>query len=133
MAAGNVHQFQADLQKFAQLVEQDVRTVRRKVALDLFSRIVRRTPVDTGRLRGSWFLTDGVVADVQPEGQASYPAGVVKATFKNPFGVSIISNCLPYAVPIEFEGHSKQAPNGMVRISLAELEAEIQSTTMRLR
>jgi hypothetical protein len=35
-----------------------------------------------------------------------------------------IYNNLPYAIALEY-GHSRQAPNGMVRIALAEIEAEV--------
>lgn len=76
--------------------EAYVQGVEKKVALEVFKRIVARTPVDTGLARDSWVLSGSA---------PNY----------------LISNPQPYINKLE-HGSSKQAPAGMVRITLAELE-----------
>lgn len=126
-------EFILDLEAFARKVELDAGVVRRKVSLDLHAKITRKTPVDTGRARGSWFLSDGSPrADAQPAGKGGYPVnGEITATFADPFGASWIANNLPYIGRLEY-GHSKQAPAGMVRISLAEIETELATVLEEL-
>ena len=129
MAIGKtIGAFELDLARFGQAIGDDVAEARRRVAHDLFDRITRKTPVDTGRLRASWTMTDHrPSARVAPAGQSSYPArGEIAARFVDPFAVTWIVNNLAYAGEIEFGGRSKQAPAGMVRVSLAEVEAGLQ-------
>ena len=124
--------FRTDLKRFSQLVEKDVGTVRRRVAKALYEKTSRRTPVDTGRLRASWALSDGTPSNyTAPVGASGL--GPVTATFSNPFEASYLVNNLPYVLPIEFGGHSRKAPAGMVRISIAEVDAELKSVLERLR
>jgi len=123
--------FIADLDKFGEKLGIDLRIVRRKIALDLLRKITDRTPVDTGRLRASWNLSDDQPdPSVAPKG-INTGTGKITATFTRPFGQTWISNNLPYALKIEFDGHSKQAPSGMARISVAEIEAELEATLER--
>lgn len=89
-------------------------------------RIVMRTPVDTGRARGGWTISQqaGGVASpdtVDPKGskalatarQVSRSADVRKPTW--------ILNNVNYILRLE-HGHSKQAPSGMVGLTVAELK-----------
>lgn len=69
------------------------------LAIDTFNRIVVRTPVDTGRARAGWEIEKEVLAD-----------GTIQFQ---------ITNGVHYIVFLEF-GSSKQAPQGMVRKTLAE-------------
>lgn len=125
--AGGLGDFVIDLTKFSKKINVDYALMRKKITIDLHSAIVKRTPVDTGRLKNSWAVSDDLPSDwVPPEGNQT-GEGVVEATFSNPFTVSWIVTNLPYVWPIEFDGHSSQAPAGMVRISLAELQADIIS------
>lgn len=118
--------FAVDLDAFAAKVKVDVSVVRRKVAIDLHTKITERTPVDTGRLKNSWNVADDVAdITVPPEGPQS-GTGRITALFERPFEPTWITSNLPYAEAIEF-GHSGQAPSGMVRVSVAEIEAELLS------
>tara|TARA_Y100000310_G_scaffold184118_1_gene184254 strand:+ start:1112 stop:1498 length:387 start_codon:yes stop_codon:yes gene_type:complete len=117
--------FAVDLDRFADKVELDLAQFRRRVTLGLKEKIERRTPVDTGRLRASWAVSDGKPSTyVPPEGMNS-PAPV-QAQFGNPFETSFIVSNLPYTVRVEF-GYSKQAPQGMVRVSMAEMITELET------
>ncbi|MBB1617040.1 hypothetical protein A9978_31785 [Pseudomonas sp. UMC65] len=79
-----------------------------------------------GRLRGNWQFSidtpaEGTLDQVDPSG------GVTLAKLRLQVGqltagqTAYIVNNLPYAVPLEY-GHSKQAPSGMVRITLARFQ-----------
>ena len=98
----------ADLKEFGAELETGIDDERVRLAEEIFERIVERTPVDTGELRDAWVLEHGDK------------------------GVSEIRNDADHALAVEF-GHSSQAPQGMVRITLAEIEAELREFTRRKR
>lgn len=137
MADLGTYQFEADLMKFADLVDVTIVDVVRKISLDLFARIIgnfdsHRHPVDTGRARAGWGITIGTpevpVPPPAPNGQANYyppPAIPDLARVDGTVPVYIL-NSVPYIERLE-DGWSKQAPNGMVRLSLMEVEAEIEA------
>lgn len=101
--------------------------VQRAVALELLSRVVLKTPVDTGRARGNWQLTvntttDSVLETVDKEGAATSAAGLGELSKVTPFGYVALQNNVPYILALE-EGSSSQAPGGMLAVSLDEVEA----------
>ena len=146
MAEGRtIDQFSADLEKFSQVMDIDLETMLKAVAFKLFDKFIRRTPVDTGRARGSWTMQEHRPdPSVLPEntnisnGQATQTALASTVTkLSSPYTILYLSNNLPYIVVLEFGeygegpktsgGFSLQAPLGMVRVSLAEVEAEISA------
>lgn len=121
--------FKAPIAAFAKLLNLTQETVVRVIANELWigitagARVSPGTPVDTGRARASWAMSEGTPSTlVPPEG--SYPD---LPTFINPTGktnVFIVSN-LDYIHALE-HGHSDQAPQGMVRLTIAEVSAKIE-------
>jgi len=119
----------------------------KKLSLQVLRGVVMRTPVDTGRARGNWQLgvetvPTGEVTDFEKPQATSGEAGkkkrrpqfnaVGKATFERglanlaalkPFSVVFITNNVPYIEPLE-NGHSKQAPNGMVKVTLEQVRTQ---------
>lgn len=119
--------FSLDISEWAKQTQSDIALVVRKTSLDMFSRIVMRSPVDTGRFRNNWNVSIGKpVSDtndgVDPSGgKAIGKIAAVSATYK--LGDTIwMSNGLPYSWPLE-RGHSKQAPIGMVGITVQETQS----------
>lgn len=108
-----------NIKELADALEVDVGVVKRKIALDLYADIQRKTPVDTGRARNTWGVGD---SPVHKPGVGAISKGM------NP---TYISNNLPYITRLEF-GYSKQAPHGMVRIALASMEAKLSALRQRL-
>ena len=122
--------------------------VVRGTVIGMFSRIVKRSPVDTGRFRGNWQISIDAPArgqlstvekgKVEPN-PSSNPSGSNTATEgafkvqKSPFPRSayFITNNLPYSEKLEF-GSSEQAPNGLVRITVAEFERVIREEAAKL-
>lgn len=124
--------FKGDLKKLAEKLDINIGIVQRKITFDLFTKITLRTPVDTGRARAGWDVTVGEpTAYVPPEGtygDKPFPEGV-QINGEQP---SYVVNNLEYIEALE-HGHSKQAPAGMVRISMLEVQAEIEDVLATLQ
>lgn len=128
-------QFAIEIDRELNLNRDELRLVIRKVALEALSRIVLRTPVDTGRARGNWFVqVGGAGFDLQTEikdkeGDVTVSNGaLVIGNYKHESGFPVISiyNNLPYINRLE-NGSSKQTnnqPGGIVAITATELRLE---------
>lgn len=123
-------QFVAQINAFVDKANGNVELVARKIALDVFKRVVRKTPVDTGRAKGNWQATYGSPAsgevgyvDRTKRGNISAPRErdlASTALAWNPAESSIfLTNNLPYIGRLE-NGSSDQSPAGMVKVTLAE-------------
>lgn len=131
------------LDQLAAKVQLDLETVARKSTLDVFKAVVLKSPVDTGRFRANWNVSQGApdttVTDSTDKGRAQ--AEVSKALTLPVGGVTYMSNSLPYAVVLEYGlypnppktptgktvgGYSTQAPQGMVRLSALEYNDYVQ-------
>jgi hypothetical protein len=109
-----------------------VAQVMQKITVDLQANIAQRTPVDTGRARSSWITTvDQPSDDVPPEGAGGNPPPVPVGSIDHKKTVFIVSN-LDYIEALE-NGHSQQAPAGMVAVSIIETEAEVGNIVAQLR
>ena len=121
--------FTSQLKAFTDKTEKNGDKIFRGTVIGLFSKIIKRTPVKTGRLRGNWQtdINKPKVGEVSRLGQGAALSEVVSEAGKARLGDSIyMVNNLPYAKAIE-EGHSKiQAPVGMVRVTLIEFERELK-------
>ncbi len=132
MMKADFPKFERALRRFAKKVELDGATLTKRVAFELFTRIVEKTPVDTGRARASWTIAIGAPdLRIVPEGEydKSMATAIAKAnavlgsygTTGRPFLVPIwIANNLPYIQELE-HGSSQQAPKGMLALSLREV------------
>ena len=108
------------------------------MAMELISRLIKKTPVDTGRARGGWSsyaLAKGLPVPIGPDLE-EWARGLTESSFRERFGGAksfiVISNAVPYIVVLEF-GHSSQAPAGMLRITFRELMAGSMSPEMSER
>ena len=105
--------------------------VTRKVVMEMVKRVVLRTPVDTGRARANWQTTIGAPAattlDAQDKSGGAAIGRGVEVAGRFPMGATVwISNALPYAPRLEY-GWSKQAPAGMVRVTVAEFQGLVSA------
>lgn len=120
--------------KFAEKLGLTLEVVLRKLAIDLHTAITKRTPVDTGRARASWNIAQGEpLLDVPPpnEGEAPLPSPGVPTFVVDGTAPIYITSSLVYIEALE-NGHSSQAPAGMVAVSLAEAEAIIEAILRNL-
>jgi len=107
--------FKADVRAFAENLQLDIIVVMRKLALDGLNGVIRRTPVDTGRLRASWRVnlnTPDTSTEPGAGGSPGAPAsgsetGDALAKMKAlKIGDSIhISNSVEYAIYVEEDSH----------------------------
>lgn len=125
--------FADDIAKFAAKANANMETIMKRVAFELFRNIVNRTPVDTGRARANWQLGIDKMPTSVVDGNYDDMAGMyqsfvrAKSAIFQVNGVKsiFIINNLEYIIPLEY-GTSKQAPQGMVRITVAEYMDYIQ-------
>lgn len=127
--ANDFRKFELELNEFTKKVGIAPSKVAKRIGLDLFAKIVRKTPVDTGRARGSWNISvneaDRTVLPPAPPGDV-YPPPSIGALDVRLNESIVISNNLPYIVELE-KGHSKQAPNGMVALSIEEVQLKMDA------
>lgn len=80
-----------------------------------------------GRFRGNWLVTiggpsQGTISRVDPSGSETIDDGTATIRTLESGETIYIMNNLPYAQRLEY-GWSKQAPAGMVRLTVAEFQA----------
>lgn len=124
--------FGDQIKGFRDRVKTQQTTVFRKVGLEMFSRVILRTPVDTGRLRGNWQASVGEQAEgelerLDPQGSEAQAEAARVVLGAETDKALYLTNNLPYARRIEYEGWSKQAPAGMVRVTAAEFEGVVKT------
>jgi len=114
--------FTLDLSRFRIKTEEQMSKVVRKICLELFTLVVRRSPVDTGRFRANNQIslnslpTDAVLAFDKQGGMTIARESGKTAAYK--FGDTVfIYNNVAYALALEY-GHSQQAPAGVYRVSV---------------
>ncbi|HUS74348.1 MAG TPA: hypothetical protein VMY06_14915 [Sedimentisphaerales bacterium] len=140
METDNLAQFNSEITHFAKSIPGKVTVMQKKVVLEALRRLVEKTPVDTGRARGNWQATIGSPAEGQvggnwpktggppkterpplrPEDNQVIAKGLAALVGLPPFQVVWISNNLDYIEELE-HGSSKQAPEGMLAITIEEL------------
>jgi hypothetical protein len=126
-------------------LDTTVSKLTRYLALQILRGVILKTPVDTGHLRAAWAISSGASpviitqpGDAGPKTVAA-PTGALDALYP----VIWITNGLPYAAVVEYglwpgvgpktqQGanpssgagiFSRQAPAGMVELTLLELES----------
>ena len=131
-----VIKFQVELERFASALNIGVAEAEQKLVLDGLTMLAERTPKDTGRAAASWDVSLDQPGDsVQPEGSRFSTEAAVTAAQQHghglageltasPYRVIWLFNNVPYIIALE-HGHSQQAPNGMVALTVADLGAEI--------
>lgn len=110
----------------------------RALCLKIDRQVVLKSPVDKGTFKANWNVSFGSPdtsvtdkTDTSPiKTVNSSSASIIAAnnklkTYKT--GTTVfITNSMPYAYRLEYEGWSKQAPQGMVRTTIAELNTILQ-------
>lgn len=124
-----------DLVKYADTKKMQIDTVRKKVAMSIFTQVVQKTPVDTGRARGNWQISVGEDTTSTTDRKDKKKKGAKPSFLSDEAGklnackgdeTIYISNNLPYIQKLEY-GSSKQAPNGIVGITMANVQRNIEN------
>ena len=123
--------FALNLAKQIEAAKDKAELVAKKLTIELFSRVIEKSPVDTGRFRANWNCSIGspdlsTSESTDPSGRSaiSKATSTVVSYTLNDQSVFLTNN-LPYADRLE-NGWSKQAPNGMVRLSVMEIQNSVR-------
>ena len=125
------------LDKLAEKAQLDLELTARRATLNVFTAVKFHSPVDTGRLRANFNVSQGAVdTTVTNSTDASRMDREINKVMTLPIGgVTYLSNSLSYARTIEYGeypnppknptgktagGYSIQAPQGFMRISALE-------------
>jgi len=145
----SVTKFERDINAWIQKTKIGPSLVLRKLALDLYTGVVTRSPVDSGRFRASHRIGINHVDDtVAPEGDHDTGAvagdaatgdeirGALLTLKSAKFGDTInVSNSLVYGPPLE-AGSSAQtdhAPDGIYGASYHEMVANLDAALRRFK
>lgn len=126
--------FNKFIQDFIKQTGADTSLVLRKFMFDLMNRVIARTPVATGRARAGWSAAGNALGIKMPKpnrrkpGDPAFDVGEYEEQLDGPKQFIRVANNVDYILPLEY-GWSKQAPAGMVRISMAELRSGQDLTT----
>lgn len=113
--------FSAQLNAFVQGSKDKIDKTVKGATVTLLTRVITETPVDEGGAKGNWQTSvgapkSGVIDRLAPGGRAAIDE--MNAAVPDEAGsVVFMSNNLPYIRKLEYEGHSKQSPAGMVRVN----------------
>lgn len=124
--------FTTEIGTFSKGTQTKVQSIRRGVIIKLFSAVILDTPVDTGRLRANWRLSEGkpdtgTSEAIDKSGGPTVAAMTQGVLASKGDATMYLSNNLPYAARIEFDGWSKvKQPFGMVRKNIARFNELIQ-------
>lgn len=120
--------FERKLSRFLRDKDETDRKAGRRIFFDLLRRVIMKTPVDTGRARagfGAGAEASGASPSYDTEPKRE---GRALSTFhESKAGTRLRLKCVNAVVYAEMleHGHSGQAPFGMVRVSIAEIEEEL--------
>lgn len=122
------------LNEWIESVEVKMDDIFQTIVIKVGEKVVRISPVDTGLFRGNWQLTvdeetSGVLAREDQTGDSTVAAIASKANKLTAGQVAYILNHIEYGYDLEYgtyygptakvteEGFSRQAPEGMVRVT----------------
>lgn len=123
--------FEAQINQWITKAKGNIDLVVRKVALEMFSRVIQKSPVSTGRFKGNWQVAIGNIPYgtldlTDPSGTATMSAVDAAVLGLKAGDIIYLVNNLSYAERLEY-GWSKQAPQGMVRTTIQEFSAVVQA------
>ena len=122
--------FATDLDKAVLNIKGFTEKQVRGTLFGLSSRIIKESPVDTGRFRGNWQASIGspvlsTTSRLDRTGAGSINDAAVTLQGLKLGQTFYLTNNLPYARRLEYGSHSKQAPNGFLRINVQRVQLEI--------
>ena len=129
----SVKQFNLQLNKEIADTDENIEDAISLIAMDSLRGIIFKAPVKTGRFRGNWIVSKNAFNRAKSEitdksgGPTINKGSQVIQSFDYKKDQSIIiQNNLPYANRLE-NGWSKQAPKGMVALTLSEMQRKYRN------
>jgi hypothetical protein len=130
--------FSDDMARIAKKTNASLENTIKTTAIELFSSVIRDTPVDEGRAKGNWQATLGSMAEGTVstlDGSGSATISRMRATVGGfDLGEVIwLTNNLPYARRLEYGWSKAQAPQGMVRKNMARIQSLVAKEAKKNR
>lgn len=133
--------FRAGVNRQVAMTQEVAQQLVRKTLIDMAGQIVAMSPVDTGRFRANWMFGRGAIdfatSDATDPGASQTQQRLTREINAGvTFGQSemvYITNSLPYAFKLEYEGWSGQAPGGMVRVTVGNFGPTIRAVSAAIR
>lgn len=124
-----------DLKRIARKRSEDLEKIARASYFEVGNRTIQATPVDTSALKNSWMgATGGIdysVRDAGNESESSLKVTIDAWHFDDT--ELYFTNSQPYASRVEYEGHSAQAPEGMLERNLLNWESIVAKNVRRFK
>lgn len=143
--------FALDVSKFVAKAKANASTVVRKVGIETLKSVVLKSPVgnpDTwkspapagyvgGRLRANWNVSfnapdTSTTERTDKTGAVAITSGTSALLRADAERDIYIMNSLPYVRRIEYQGWSAQAPAGMVRVTVSEMQTFVNAAVRSL-
>lgn len=144
--------FTLDLTRIVEKTKGKIDLVTQKATVDIFSSVIMKNPVGNpdlwkvvrppkgyvgGRSRANWVCSiispsRKTTDNVDPSGSETIAAMAGVAGNTKAGGVVYLCNSLPYVPRLEY-GYSKQAPQGMVRITILEYQKYLRNAIGSVR
>lgn len=121
----NIRDFTLGLDRFVEDIDKNVGKVHRAVTFEGLRGVVLMTPVDLGRAKGAWNVSNDA-PDLSEPGTFDKSGGPTIARASGeiaaaaPYSVTYIANAVPYIEALE-GGSSTQAANGMLNVTFVRL------------
>lgn len=136
------------------LTQDDLVLLHRQIAFDALSRVILKTPFDTGVTRNNWQIEiggdpSGQIEAADKTGAQAIARGQAKLAALQPYALVVIGNLSDHILVLELgqfqppnpgpskdprpdrkgkvlvrDGYSVQAPQGMVAVTLEELRSQ---------
>ena len=112
-----------DLKKIAARRKEDLDEIAQAVTVRVANQIVLQSPVDQGFFKNNFNSSIGDISysiDAPENPNGSKSLNGIAETF-SVFGtgkVGYFTNSMPYAMRLEYDGWSQQAPSGVVRVNV---------------
>ena len=118
--------FELAVANFIKKAKKNPELVVRQVTIKLYSQIIMASPVDTGRFRMNWQVSNnkpatGILIADDPSGSRAIGRMTAYVTTSEDWENFCFTNNMPYAERLEY-GWSRQAPQGMVRITVSRFQ-----------
>lgn len=132
MSSKGLQEFQLDLSNFGKLVPEKHRLLCGAITMRVLSGVVYKSPVLTGAFRGNWQTSSGTPSSgtlpVRSLGEVLSEGVKIAASVGN-FPFIWVGNNLAYGPRLE-DGWSKQAPAGMVELTLVEIQNFVNTVSL---
>ena len=141
--------FAEDIEKFAEKSKTRPEELRKAATITLFDAVIKDTPVGNpknwkspapagyvgGRLRANWQITASRPSQGTRDSTTALTEAQVRSKVNaiSPFNDMVMTNNLPYAGRVEYDGWAIKAPQGMVRHNIARFKKNVEKELRRLR